>query len=122
MKKRFHLLLLILTLGCYLSPSYSHACGTKTEKSCCKKETPAKTEKKDCCKSKESKEKDNRCGGKCGHSNCTSASVNYSLISFSETQFNTTIFDFSTEKSKFYHLETILTSGFRSTWIPPKIK
>ena len=113
--------MLILTLGCYLDPSLSYACGAKTEKSCCKKETASKTDQKDCCKNKKSKEKDNSCGGKCGHSNCTTASVNYSLISFSEIQFKTTIFDFSTENSKYYHLETDLTSGFSSTWILPKI-
>jgi len=106
-----------------LSPSVSHACGIKTEKSCCKKETTSKTEKKDCCKSKESKEKDNSCGGKCGHSNCTTtASVNYSLISFSEIQFNNNALAFTIEKPKFYHLETLISSGFTSTWLPPKIK
>jgi hypothetical protein len=110
-------------LGFFLLPALGYACGTKSEKSCCKKEISSKTEKKDCCKNKQSKEKDNNCGGKCGHSNCTSStSVNFSIISFYEIEFKNNNFDFSVEKSKFYHSETFISSGFTSVWLPPKIK
>ncbi|WP_310559101.1 hypothetical protein [Flavobacterium sp.] len=122
MKKRVHILLIILTLGFFLSPTLSYACGSKTEKSCCKKETTSKTEKKDCCNGRDSKDKDNSCGGKCGHSNCTSStSINFSLISTFETDFNSPNCDFSSEKSKFYNSKTFISSGFSSVWLIPKI-
>ena len=123
MKKRLHIIIIILTLGFFLSPTLSYACGTKTEKSCCKKETTSKTEKKDCCKNKQSKDEDKSCGGKCGHSNCTSStSINFSLISFYEIEFKNNSFDFSAEKPKFHHSKTFISSGFTSVWLPPKIK
>lgn len=122
MKKRLHILIIILTLGIFTLPTLSYACGTKTEKSCCAKKTTSKNEKKDCCKNKQSKEEDNSCGGKCGHSNCTASTVNFSLISFYEIEFKNNNFDFSTEKPKFYHSETFISSGFTSVWLPPKIK
>ncbi len=119
MNKRLHIIIIILTLGFFLSSTLSYACGTKTEKSCCKKE---KTEKKDCCNGKHSKDKDNSCSGKCGHSNCTSlTSVNFSMISFYEINFKNNSFDFSAEKSKFYDEETFISSGFYSIWLIPKI-
>lgn len=122
MKKRLHIIIIILTLGFFLSPTLSYACGNKTEKSCCKKETSTKTEKKDCCNGKHSKDKNNSCGGKCGHSNCTTSTVTFSLISFNEIIFKNNNFDFSEEKSKFYHSETFISSGYTSVWLPPKIK
>lgn len=105
----------------FFLPTSSYACGTKTEKSCCKTEKSSKKEKKNCCNSKHSKDKDNSCGGKCGHSNCTSSSTNFSIISFYEINLKNNPFDFSTEKSKFYHSETFLSSGFYSIWLIPKI-
>lgn len=108
-------------LGFFL-PSSTYACGTKTEKSCCKKETPKKTEKKVCCNGKHSQEKDNSCGGKCGHSNCTStSSISFSIISFFEIDFKNNSFDLVEKKSKFYHSETFTSSGFYSIWLIPKI-
>ncbi len=59
---------------------------------------------------------------KCGHSNCTSSSsVNFSIISFYEINFKNNSFDFSSEKSKFYHSKTFISSGFHSIWLIPKI-
>lgn len=122
MKKRLHTIIIMLTLGFFLLPTLSYACGTKAEKSCCKKEKTEKVEKKDCCNNKHSKDKDNSCGGKCGHSNCTTSTTNVSLISFYEIEFKNDSFDFSSEKSKFHHSEIFISSGFTSVWLPPKIK
>lgn len=108
-------------LGFFL-PTVSYACGTKTEKSHCKNETSSKAEKKDCCNDKHSKDKDDSCDGKCEHSNCTTSTINFSIISFTEIQFKNNSFDFSEEKSKFYHSKTFISSGFTSVWLPPKIK
>ena len=121
MKKRLHIIIIILTLGFFL-PTASYACGTKTEKACCKKETSSKTEKKDCCNGKHSKDKDNSCGGKCGHSNCTTSSVHFSIISVNNIQFNNKIIAFSSEKPNFYHSKTFISSGFTSIWLIPKIR
>ena len=76
MTKKFHILLIILTLGFFATPTLTYACGTKsdqTEKSCCKKSETEKDSKKDCCKSHKSKnDKDkNGCDGKCNNSNCS---------------------------------------------------
>ena len=121
MKNRLHILIIILTLGFFLSPTTSFACGTKTQKSCCKEETSSKTEKKDCCNNENPKDKDNSCDGKCGHSNCTTSSVNFSIIAFYEIQFKNNNFDFSSEKPKFYDSKTFISSGFTSVWLLPKI-
>lgn len=115
-------IIVIIVFGFLLIPSTTLACGFKTEKSCCKKETTSKTEKKDCCNGKQSKDKDNSCGGKCGHSNCTSSStVNFSIISTYEINFKNNFFDLSEEKSKFYHSKNPISSGFTSIWLIPKI-
>jgi hypothetical protein len=97
----------------------SYACGTKSEKECCKKE---KTEKKACCDNKHSKDKDNSCGGRCGHSNCTTSTVNFSIVSLFEIDFKNDSFVFFKEKSKFYLSKTFISSGFTSVWLLPKIK
>lgn len=122
MKKRLHIIIIILTLGFFLSPTLSYACGNKTEKSCRKTETTSKTEKKDCCNDNHSKNNDNSCGGKCGHRNCTtSTSVNFSIVSFNDFKFNNNNFDFSLEKQNFYYSKTNISSGFTSIWLIPKI-
>jgi hypothetical protein len=104
-------------------PSSVLACGKKnikTEKSCCKKEPASKTEKKSCCDKNDNSKKE--CGGKCGHSSCTSASiVQFSIITSFDINFKNNNFIFSSEKLKFYHSETFISSGFYSLWLIPKI-
>ena len=122
MKKRLHITIIIVILGFFLSPTLSFACGTKIEKSCCKKEKTEKYKKKNCCKNKQSKEENNSCSGKCGHSNCSSSTtVNFSIISSYEINFKNNSFDFSIEKSKFHYSKTFLSSGFYFIWLIPKI-
>jgi hypothetical protein len=113
---------LILTVGFFILPALSYACGTKTEKSCCKKEFTSKTEKKDCCCKKHKKENDNSCGGKCGHSNCTNTTtVSLNFISLNEIEFKNNNFDFSTQNQNFNNPKTHISSGFSSLWLIPKI-
>lgn len=122
MKKQFHILILLLILGFFLAPTLSYSCETNTEKSCCKKENTSKTEKKDCCHKKDSKEKDDACGGKCGQPNCTTSTVTFSLITCNEIEFITNIyFDLTVKKSKFHYTKALILSGFTSIWQPPKI-
>lgn len=122
MNKVLFSFLVMLFLGCFLLPSTSYGCGTKSEKSCCKKEITKASKEKGCCKSNSSRQKNNPCNGKCRHSNCTTSAVNYSLISFFEIEFKNNNFEFISKKQKFYHSETYISSGFISVWLPPKIK
>lgn len=120
--RKFHTLFLLFLLGLFLMPGVSYACETKTSNSCCKKEMKAKPEEKGCCKkSKESKEEEKGCGGKCGHSNCTASSMQFSILSLDEIEIKNNFFGFALEKPVFYHKETTISSGFYSVWLPPKI-
>jgi len=121
MQKKFHILLITLLLGAFLLPSVTYACGTPAEKSCCKKEKTASSEKKQCCKDKPSKKQNKGCDGKCGHSSCTSASVYSAFAVLEPVEFKVSAFDFATEKTKFYDSKTFISSGFCSLWLIPKI-
>ena len=108
-------------LGFFL-PTSTYACETKTQNSCCKGENSSKTEKKNCCKEKDSKDKENNsCAGKCGHSKCGCPSSSNGFTLVYEIYFKNNIFDFSTEKQKDFYSETIISSGFYSLWLIPKI-
>lgn len=124
MTKKFHIIVLIVTLGFFLIPISTYACGTnsvKTEKSCCDKEN-SNGNKKDCCKNhKQNKEKNEKsCDGKCKHSNCTTTSVHYSVVFFDEIKLKN-YFVFLQKKQKFHNLKTNISSGFSSIWLIPKI-
>ncbi|TGD57046.1 hypothetical protein [Flavobacterium humi] len=120
--KKFHTLVLLLLLAVFLLPGVSYACGAKIEKSCCKKEQKATPQKKDCCKkSKESGQGQKGCEGKCGQSNCTTSTMQYSVLSFNDIEIKGNFFGFVTEKKVFYHHEATLSSGFHSLWLLPKI-
>jgi hypothetical protein len=123
MTKKFHIVLVMVVMGFFLTPALTYACGMKSEKSCCNKEISSKGDKKDCCKKdNDSKDKshDGGCNGKCGHSNCTTSSVQFSLAFF-EIKFKNNNFDFSEKEQNYIHSETNLSSGFFSIWLIPKI-
>ncbi|NHN27281.1 hypothetical protein FIA58_016480 [Flavobacterium jejuense] len=116
MKKSY--IIIILFLGIFFIPNNTFACGS--EKQSCKKElSTTKTKEKSCCDNNN----DNKgCNGSCGHSNCTTvSSVGFSLFIYNEIEFTNNNFDFSTSKSKFYHSENLLSDGFPSIWLIPKI-
>lgn len=50
MNKQIHILIIILAIGFFMLPDSTYACGTKSEKLCCKQETTSKTEKKSVAK------------------------------------------------------------------------
>ncbi len=122
MNKRLQLLIIIF--GFLLMPMYNYACDSKTEKTCCEKQVSFKPQEKNCCDStKDSDQENNSCGGKCGHSNCTStSSINSSVISYFDIEFKNINTDFFMKKSNFYYTKTFISSGFTSVWLPPKIK
>lgn len=120
MKIRLHLLTIILTLGFFLLPKVNYACTTKSEKSCCKKQEQAKSEKKDCCKNKKST-KNNNCGGKCGHSNCTTPVINLTILLQNHIEFKIDNYSISLEKHKINYTQIHPTSGYVTIWSPPNI-
>lgn len=122
MKIRFHLFIFLVILGFFFTSNESNACGMKsTEMSCCKTESTSNKETKDCCKNKKEKENNKPCGGKCGHSNCTTSSPSFTFIVTNEVKFTLNAIEFSSEKQKFYHNETTTSNGFFSLWLIPKI-
>lgn len=119
--KKIHLLLIVL-LGFLLMPTITFACGDHSQKDSCNKNSSANTEQMDCCKndSQSKNTKHNGCNGKCGHSNCVTTSLQYSLVFF-EIKFKNTNFAFSEKKQNYFNSNTNLSSGFHSLWLIPKI-
>ena len=116
MKKSY--IILILFLGIFFIPNSSFACGNENH-SCEKEVVTNKIKEKSCC---DNNNGDKGCKGKCGHSNCTTVTTGgFSLFVYNEIEFTNHNFDFSTSKSKFYHSENLLSDGFPSIWLIPKI-
>ena len=118
---KFHILVLVI-FGFLLMPTVSFACGSHSGKNSCSKGTSTTTEKMDCCKNDtDSKNKKSEgCNGKCGHSNCVTTSIQFSIVFF-EIQFKNNNFDFSEKKQNYFNSNSILSSGFYSLWLIPKI-
>lgn len=126
MIKKFHILLIILTLGFLTTPTLTYACGTKTtqtQKSCCKKSKTEKNNKNDCCKKRNSNsdKENNGCDGKCNKSNCSCPTTNFAFILPFCTEDKVKIYFAKTKKNKNYYNENHLSDGFTSIWTPPKI-
>lgn len=123
MLNKFHILIIILTLGFFAKPTLTYACGTsatKSEKSCCKKSENENDNKKDCCK-KSNSQNDKGCDGKCGNSSChCTASCNSFAVPYFVT-FKSKFFPSISKKSLFPRDDNYFSSGFYSIWLPPKI-
>lgn len=121
MTKKIYILL-ILIFGFALTPNITFACGTNSEKSCCKKENAKKSDKKDCCKKNKnhSNDKDD-CGGKCGDKTCHCPAPNCGLSIPAIFEISKNNYDFSDDKQKFHHFQLYLSSGYYSIWTPPNI-
>ncbi|WP_379853472.1 hypothetical protein [Flavobacterium xylosi] len=115
--------MLLIMLGFFMAPSVAFACGTKADKSCCKKEYSSVKDKKDCCKKeKKSNESSHEgCKGACKDVTCSSSAFQLGLTLAFYTELNNQIFTFSTEKQNYYYTEIFISSDFRSIWLPPKI-
>jgi hypothetical protein len=122
MSKKFYIVLLVM-LGFFMTPSVAFACGAKTEKACCKKESSSKKNKKECCKKEQSSKKESHegCSGACKDVTCSSSAVYIGMTSLFYTELNNQLFSFSTEKQNYYYSEIFISSDFRSIWLPPKI-
>ncbi len=122
MSKTFYILLFAI-LGFILTPSSALACGTKTEKSCCKKASSTEKTKKECCKKSESSKKNSHegCDGACKSISCSNSTVFLSSTAVLYSELNHELFSFSNEKQNYYYSEIFISSDFRSVWLPPKI-
>jgi len=111
-------ILVFVTIGFFLIPSISFACGS------CSKDKIEKKEKKekDCCNDDNHSSKHKECGGKCKHPscNCIAPAFNIILTSFTEVIPNNN-FDFSNEKKSFTFEESNISTGFYYIWTPPNI-
>ena len=115
-------ILLIVLLGFFLIPTQTFACGQSTEKiekSCCEKET-SKSDDKDCCKENSHKDaSDDGCEGKCKDASCHCPSISISIaLPFLSDWKNPTFFG---KKHTILYLDTYISSGYLSIWLPPKI-
>lgn len=123
MRKKYYIISLILLLGFLFIPSAIYACGTKSAKSCCKKEISVKPTVKECCKNGESDSKDKCCEGKCGTESCGCVVTNTISASFIfiQSKFEI-IFNFLTiEKVNSKYATPSLSAGYSSIWLIPKI-
>ncbi|MBW1658645.1 MULTISPECIES: hypothetical protein [Flavobacterium] len=121
--KRFHIIV-IITLGFFLMPMATFACGKLSGKISYTKEA-SKNHDNDCCSkdgSHSKKNNDGCCGHKCGHKSCGCVSIcNGGITFFNQLDFkNITISVFS-KKQKFHSSETSILSGFYTIWLIPKI-
>ncbi|MGA9637580.1 hypothetical protein [Flavobacterium sp.] len=120
--KKIHIYIIVL-LGVFLMPSTAMACGnSNSSKKGCSMEMTSKS-KKSCCgtKSCSKNEKQNSCNGKCGHAECTTSSFSLSFLLNTTFENPINVFDFSSEKQKFYASDSITSDGYSSIWLIPKI-
>jgi len=113
-------IILIVLLGFFLMPSASYACGSGSGKHSCKMEMSSKSKMQDCC-SKKSNSKNKGCSGKCGQSMCSVSSVNIGITSSIQYGILNTAFNFSEKKQNFSHAISVLSDGYTSLWLIPKI-
>lgn len=126
MTKKFHILLIILTIGFFATPMITYACGTKTtktEKSCCKKSKNEKDNKKDCCEKGNSKRDndDKGCDGKCNNSNCSCPTTHFAFSMPFWTKIRAKTYFAESKKTKNYYNESYPSDGFVCIWTPPNI-
>jgi len=115
----------MVLLGCFLLPSPSYGCGTrsiKSHKTCCAKEKYSNKVKKSCCKKNnenDNNEKDG-CGGTCGHRSCSCPTAPFTFIIPYNNILKNKANLFILKKQRFANIEIQLPIGFSSIWILPK--
>lgn len=117
-----HIVVIVL-FGFLLMPCKTFACGSVSEKDSCKKEVSSKKENSHCCEGDNNSENKGKkgCAGKCGHSKCGCPASSNGFTLIHDIHFKSNSFDFSTEKQKDFYSETVISSGFFSLWLIPKI-
>jgi len=113
-------IIFLLTIGLVLGPAQSFAHSKKCDMVCCEKELS--NSEKACCKEKQYKETKHSCDSSCSGVSCGSPVVYCglsSILAFQEE--NNSLFDSSDNKQIFFYSEIIISSDFRSIWLPPKL-
>ena len=122
---RFLYIVFFIWIVFFTNPTEIYACGSKSikiEKTCCTEKVSNIKDSKSSCNLTLVKDKENSCNGKCGNSNCASTfSVYFSLFVYYEIEFIHKFFNFSTKKMLFHCPESLLSDGFASIWLIPKI-
>ena len=119
--KKIHFILILL-IGVLLMPNSVLACGNNVEKTSCSKEMSSHKDMKDCCEKENSSKKDHSgCAGKCGNAMCSVSSIQLGVVSTLPVNLVADLFNFSTEKQKFYHTISLTSEGYTSIWLLPKI-
>jgi hypothetical protein len=121
MKKIF--LLLLFVLGFLLVPNTAMACKSKSMKHISHKKMASKNTKEQCCNSSShSKNNNHNCGdGKCSHSKCVCNSSCSVFLFFSEVNTSTLTVETTVTMQQFPNFQTLLSSGYGSLWLLPKI-
>ncbi|RZJ33989.1 MAG: hypothetical protein EOO51_11570 [Flavobacterium sp.] len=116
--KKIHIIFIVM-LGFLLTPSISFACGSG--KHSCKKEI-SNTPKKTCCADHGHSENSKGCSGKCGHKSCGCASACVASAALLQTiELNGFAYPPYLFKANFHYPKNLISSGFYSLWLIPKI-
>lgn len=115
--------ILLVLLGFFLLPGSAYACGSGSGKHSCKMEMSSKTKKMDCCgKTSNSKETKNQgCTGKCGQAMCNVSSVNSGITAPIQYEMLKPLFSITEKKQNFSNAISVLSDGYASLWLIPKI-
>jgi hypothetical protein len=121
MAKQVFILLSVLT-GFFLVPGVTYGCGSNPGKeaaSCCQERQARGKDEQSCCAGHHSKKSaDNDHDKGCSHHFCHCSSVSATVLSYSDSVKHYLL----VIPKKEYHLsDFVLSSGFHSIWLPPKI-
>jgi hypothetical protein len=117
-------ILVLAVFGFLMMSDTAFACKKKySDKTSCEKEVSSKKENTDCCKTANTTKgkHQNGCGGKCGHSNCNIPIAQVAFFTAFTSEIDTKNLFYYTKKAKYFNLEALISSGFQSIWLIPKI-
>ncbi|OCB72408.1 hypothetical protein [Flavobacterium glycines] len=116
---KFYIILIVL-LGFFLMPGNTYACGSGSGKHSCKMVMSSKSKMQDCC-SKKSKSKNKGCTGKCGQSMCSVSPVNIGITAPMQYEMLKPLFSIIEKKQNFSNAISVVSDGYTSLWLIPKI-
>ncbi|WP_143077749.1 hypothetical protein [Myroides guanonis] len=111
-------ILLLLVFSFLLGPTQTFASPMQTDMACCK---DSSTEMSCCKDDKKASDSEMDCGSSCKSASCVCPVVTISPnVLFSENE-NEALFTFSDKKQNYPNAEILISSDFRSIWLPPKL-
>ncbi|WP_163393560.1 hypothetical protein [Flavobacterium limi] len=120
MRKIF--LLLLFILGFLLMPNNAMSCNKSLKTDSHKEMSSMKVKEHSCCKSSYSKNKKHNCdGGKCTHTKCGCSSSCSVFLSFTEVNTSDFTIEIAFTIQKFPNFQTLVSTGYGSLWLIPKI-